>query len=485
MLKFLSSSSSSLARSAATSAAADVSGGSATSAPKNDVPPRRPPLIITSHNVNGLGGRAKNDMDLLCHFMKEYQPDVHCVQECKLQSAPAANGSYNQGKIWDGYRLGKTTPAVAKTYNAVNDLLNRPEFRGYRAVWALSRDPSKRAYAGTAVFYRKDLFDKPLVTRYLEAGDEDKQSEWNDIHGRVLLLEFETMFVLNTYAPNNSTNPDMWARRRAWDARLKHWVAHGTWRSKGKPLVWVGDLNATTDDWDMDDAKYYRDTVYKTSPQWTDPTKDPMLDDRDKGQPGCSINEQLRLKEILREGGLVDAYRSKHPPPVNAMLSWDGSIETAGLGAGGESVAGGKNLCRQKGDYVEAGKEAWTWRGAAGTDVSSAGRYYGRGMRIDYTLISASLVPRVVRAEILGSGYDRHGFLGSDHCPILLELCGEGNGLDATDSSGKKRAAEVSAGILQEGGSSSSNNNSNKRAKMVTSNQRVLGIGTITSHFNS
>ena len=43
-------------------------------------------------------------------------------------------------------------------------------------------------------------------------------------------------------------------------------------------------------------------------------------------------------------------------------------------------------------------------------------------MRIDFTLISGPLVSRVERADILGVGADRVGFLGSDHSPILLEI---------------------------------------------------------------
>ena len=49
-------------------------------------------------------------------------------------------------------------------------------------------------------------------------------------------------------------------------------------------------------------------------------------------------------------------------------------------------------------------------------------RYYGKGMRIDYTLVDKRLVANVKRSEILGRGKDRHGFLGSDHCPILITL---------------------------------------------------------------
>jgi hypothetical protein len=43
-------------------------------------------------------------------------------------------------------------------------------------------------------------------------------------------------------------------------------------------------------------------------------------------------------------------------------------------------------------------------------------------MRIDHALVSSALVDRVGRAEILGRGSRREGFMGSDHCPLLLEI---------------------------------------------------------------
>ena len=43
-------------------------------------------------------------------------------------------------------------------------------------------------------------------------------------------------------------------------------------------------------------------------------------------------------------------------------------------------------------------------------------------MRIDYALVSRSLLDRVVSCEIMGRGYGLDGFLGSDHCPVMLTL---------------------------------------------------------------
>ena len=64
------------------------------------------------------------------------------------------------------------------------------------------------------------------------------------------------------------------------------------------------------------------------------------------------------------------------------------------------------------------------------TPIPEAGRYYGKGMRIDHLLVSELLLQprdgqsawRVKRAAIHGHGFMREGFFGSDHCPMVLEL---------------------------------------------------------------
>lgn len=49
----------------------------------------------------------------------------------------------------------------------------------------------------------------------------------------------------------------------------------------------------------------------------------------------------------------------------------------------------------------------YTWRGSAGTTVAEGGRYYGKGMRIDYALVSRSILSLVVSTVILGESCTR------------------------------------------------------------------------------
>jgi exonuclease III len=59
--------------------------------------------------------------------------------------------------------------------------------------------------------------------------------------GRVILAEFDTFCLLNTYAPNNGWKEEenSFIRRRKWDKRILDFVL----QSSDKPLVWCGDLN--------------------------------------------------------------------------------------------------------------------------------------------------------------------------------------------------------------------------------------------------
>lgn len=58
--------------------------------------------------------------------------------------------------------------------------------------------------------------------------------------GRVILAEFESYFLLNTYVPNNGWKEEenSFQRRRKWDKRILDFVLQIE-----KPLIWCGDLN--------------------------------------------------------------------------------------------------------------------------------------------------------------------------------------------------------------------------------------------------
>ena len=89
-----------------------------------------------------------------------------------------------------------------------------------------------------------------------------------------------------------------------------------------------------------------------------------------RGSAGFSDQERAKMTELLA-AGFVDSFRHLHPDATGAY-SW------------------------------------WSYRFNA--------RKNNAGWRIDYFVVSRRLADRITRAEILPQ------VMGSDHCPVLLEL---------------------------------------------------------------
>jgi len=217
-------------------------------------------------------------------------------------------------------------------------------------------------YSGVCAFVRRDVDIRRI--RFSFPGEADG----HDPEGRVMVLEFPNVTVFNTYAPNNGNREERFARRRAWDARLDAAVS----AARGANLMWLGDLNACKSDGEMSHPQFFKDGVYRTNvgKRWGRPKHA-----GDAGQPACTPNEMRRFNEIIQRGGLVDPH---------------------------------------------AASPEFTWRGTPHCPV-----YGGKGMRIDYTLVSETIASQIASATIYGTGRSRTGFLGSDHCPIGIVLKSE------------------------------------------------------------
>ena len=79
-------------------------------------------------------------------------------------------------------------------------------------------------------------------------------------------------------------------------------------------------------------------------------------------------------------------------------------------------------------DVTDSAGAHWTWRGTPGIKSPEAGKYYKKGMRIDYSLVSTELLPRLISSEIVGKDFQRSRFYGSDHSPIVLKLNASASG---------------------------------------------------------
>jgi len=317
-------------------------------------------------------------------MIEREQPDLIALQEVRL---PCKKGADRNRR--------RAVDQNDKDYSLVyNTLMQTP---GYDMVFSLA----DKRNAGTAIMLKLSLKEQVKSVRFSlpraatagvaagaaaaaaagAAGAAAQQDE-DDEEGRIILMDFKDGFqVLNTYVPNHGCTSSSFARRATWDAQMLSFLRA---LPPSLPFVWLGDMNVSHLDHDVSDPAFF--TKQKA------PGADPNPPPDHRGQPGWTDIERRRFGELLREGRLIDTYRLLHPGP------------------------------NQEKDF--------TWRGCEGKEGGYA-RYYKKGMRIDYLLVSRSMLEeggreggqhRVVRATHLGRGVYRAEFLGSDHCPILLEL---------------------------------------------------------------
>lgn len=130
--------------------------------------------------------------------------------------------------------------------------------------------------------------------------------------------------------------------------------------------------NIAPSDCDLSHPKYFRKQKHAQGTSKIAP--------ENVGQPGCTDAERQRFSEILEVGDMGDVYRHLHEV---------------------------------------SSPDEMTWRGAM------RGKFGDKGMRIDHCIASSCLLPKIEGVQILGREVRRDGFMGSDHCPLLI-LCSDG-----------------------------------------------------------
>ncbi|XP_010248775.1 PREDICTED: DNA-(apurinic or apyrimidinic site) lyase isoform X2 [Nelumbo nucifera] len=281
---------------------------------------RKEPLKFLTWNANSLLLRVKNNWSEFKKFVETIDPDVIALQILMRAISNAPFGNY---RVW----------------------------------WSLA--DSK--YAGTVLFVKKCFKPKNIFFSL------DRTVSKHEPDGRVILAEFESFRLLNTYAPNNGWKEEetSFQRRRKWDKRMLEFVL----QSSDKPLIWCGDLNVSHQEIDVSHPDFFSNAKQNG---YVPPNKE------DSGQPGFTLAERRRFGNILSEGKLVDAYRFLHKEKdMERGFSWSGN---------------------------------------------PVGKYRGKRMRIDYFIVSEKLKDRIVSCEMHGQGIELQGFYGSDHCPVSLEL---------------------------------------------------------------
>ena len=205
---------------------------------------------------------------------------------------------------------------------------------GYGAV-----DHSAGRWAGVAVLHRQEL---PVgeVRAGLDGEPDPTEARW-------LEVEVGGLRVVSVYVPNGRAlgTETFEGKLRFLDAMAARAAA-----LRGRSLLVGGDVNVCPTDLDVYDPAAFVGSTHVTD------------------------DERARLRRVLDDGGLVDAYRRLHPDEVG--FTW------------------------------------WDYR---------QGHFHRKlGLRIDLAMLSADLAERLTACGI-DRGY-RKGSKPSDHAPLLVEL---------------------------------------------------------------
>lgn len=190
----------------------------------------------------------------------------------------------------------------------------------------------KKGYSGVAVFSKV----KPLSVSKEIVHPLDNE-------GRVLTLEFEKFYLVNTYTPNSGRGLTRLHLRKEWDEAFFKFLKS---LEEKKPVIICGDLNVAHEPIDLANPK----SNYNKTAGYT--------------------QEEIDGFQKYIDSGFIDSFREFNKEP---------------------------------GQYTYWG----FWNNLRERNI---------GWRMDYFLVSQSLMTEVVNSKILKD------IIGSDHCPIELEL---------------------------------------------------------------
>jgi exodeoxyribonuclease III len=213
-------------------------------------------LTLLSWNVNGI--RAVVRKDVFAPFIKEYQPDILCLQETKAERGQAE--------------------------------IDLPEYEEY---W---NSAEKKGYSGTAIFTKEkpiavvNGFPEKIAKRFdlIDDAARDAKTE-----GRVIAAEYEKFFVVTVYTPNSKDDLSrLELRHKHWDPAF---LAYMKELEKKKPVLFCGDLNVAHQPDDLANPK------------------------GNEGKHGYTTEEREGIDRIVA-AGFVDTFRMFHEG--NGHYSW-------------------------------------------------------------------------------------------------------------------------------------------------------------------
>lgn len=198
-------------------------------------------MKFISWNVNGLRACMKKGFE---EYFTSMDADFFCVQETKMQEYQ---------KEWS--------------------------FDGYYEYW---NDADKKGYSGTLIYAKHE----PLMVR-LGLPDDGYNDE-----GRIITLEYEEFYLINTYVPNAKRDLARLEYRQTYEDRVREYYIE---LAKTKPVILCGDLNVAHQEIDL---------------------KNPKTNTRNAG---FTIEERNKMSELL-DSGFIDTFRYLYPEKIK--YSW-------------------------------------------------------------------------------------------------------------------------------------------------------------------
>ena len=193
-------------------------------------------MKLISWNINGLRAGIKKG---LADFVHKEQADAYCFQEIKMIDRDVS---------------GQLLPII--------------DVDGYEPYWCLGKRPG---YSGVMTLSRV----KPLsVFCGMNHGSSDEE-------GRVLTLEFEDYYLINTYFPNSNRELSRLDFKLEFNKKFEAFCKR---MSKKKPLVICGDLNVAHTELDIARPK------------------------QNEGSAGFTPQERVWMTKFLKQGYL-DTFR--------------------------------------------------------------------------------------------------------------------------------------------------------------------------------
>lgn len=199
-------------------------------------------MKLVSWNVNGFRSCLTKGFG---DFFDSVDADIFCIQETKMQPDQAEFSR-------DGYT-------------------------------AFFSSAVKKGYSGTAIFTRI----APISVKY---GIDGKYSD----EGRLITLEFEKFYLVNSYTPNAQRELARIDYRMEFEDDLRAYLSE---LDRSKPVILCGDLNVAHNEIDLKNPK------------------------SNIGNAGFSYEERGKMDELLG-AGFCDSFRYLYPDKTDAYTWW-------------------------------------------------------------------------------------------------------------------------------------------------------------------